>query len=120
MRLVNKSVQSLVPEGTKDSLMTAARPVEQMISLLNLIDLGVLIIVLIFCFLFSKFRKIGNLLEGVLFGGLFGIMMSADYLFTYVLFPLELKVLIAETITNITIYISGGITMALIYKPQEE
>lgn len=81
---------------------------------------GYLIITAIFTYIYIVGREAGDLIEGVKFGTMFGVMISGMSFVYYSILPVEINALIADVIINIIVYCIGGIVIALIYKPKED
>lgn len=82
--------------------------------------LGYLIITAIFTYIYIVGRQAGDIAEGLKFGAMFGILMSGMSLVYYSILPIEIDALIADVVINIVVYMFGGATVALLYKPKAE
>ncbi|MDG1857788.1 MAG: hypothetical protein P8I94_01715 [Emcibacteraceae bacterium] len=81
--------------------------------------LGYLLITIFFTYIYVVGRQAGDIKEGAKFGAMFGIMMSGMVLVNYSIFPFTATALIADMLINVFVYILGGITVSLIYKPKD-
>lgn len=82
--------------------------------------LGYLIITAIFTYIYIVGREAGDILEGVKYGAMFGVMMSGMSLVYYSILPIQVSALIADSAINIIVYTIGGATIAFLYKPKPE
>ena len=107
---------SIAAAEQMSSLMAISRGEESMLMEWQLG--GYLLITIIFTYIYVKGRESGGWQEGARFGALFGLMMCGVSMINYSLLPIEMAAMIADIVLNIIIYAIGGITVAVIYKPE--
>ena len=78
---------------------------------------GYLVVTSVFCYIYIKGREAGDIIEGLKFGAMFGVLMCGISMVNYSTFPFEMMGMGADMIINIIVYSAGGVTASVVYKP---
>jgi len=111
-------IGAAVAEDQMASIMEISRGEAGNAAMLPYGLLGYLLITIFFTYIYIVGRESGDIKEGAKFGAMFGVMMSGMILVNYSIFPFTATALVADMLINIIVYIFGGITISLIYKPK--
>jgi len=118
LQVIGYLVHEVAMGDTYESLAAAFRPEEQMNDMMWIMMLSGVVVLFLFCYIFTKGREGGGITEGVRYGALMGVLLglptSVD---AYVLYPLTQYVAAIWLITTIVSFMIAGAVFAAIYKP---
>lgn len=110
-------VGSVIFVDQLESYAALGRNEDELMGMLPLMFGAYIIMTIIFCYIYVKIRKSGDIMEGAKLGALMGIFVSSLTWVLYSMLPFEMPALIADNVINLSTNIIGGITLALVYKP---
>ena len=96
------------------------RPKEQMDAMMWIFFVTSAVLVLMFCFIFTRGYENQGIVEGVRYGlymGLFFMVVQAYD--SYVIYPLPYSLTLKWFLSGMVVLIVMGVVVALIYKPEE-
>ena len=99
------------------SYLAIGRGEDEMAAMMPWMLIGYLITTTVFCYFYVKGREAGDVMEGVRYGGCFGVMIAGTLLVSYSALPFDMAALITQIVASIVIYMIGGAVAALVYKP---
>jgi uncharacterized membrane protein len=80
-----------------------------------------IVVLFLFCYIFTKGREAGGIMEGVRYGALMGVFLglptSVD---AYVIYPLTQSVAAVWLVSTIVSFMIAGAVFAAIYKPSAD
>jgi len=120
LQVIGYLVHEVAMGDTYHALAAAFRPEEQMNEMMWIMMLSGVVVLFLFCYIFTKGREGGGIMEGVRYGALMGVFLgiptSVD---PYVLYPLTQFVAVVWLASAIVSFTIAGAVFAAIYKPSE-
>ena len=121
LQVIGYLVHEVAMGDTYESLAAVFRPEEQMNEMMWIMMLSGVVVLFLFCYIFTKGREEGGgIMEGVRYGALMGVFLglptSVD---AYVLYPLTQYVAAVWLVTTIVSFMIAGAVFAAIYKPSD-
>tara|TARA_R110002096_G_scaffold432240_1_gene648728 strand:- start:151835 stop:152239 length:405 start_codon:yes stop_codon:yes gene_type:complete len=110
-------VGSIIFANQLESYAALARNEDELMGMMPLMFGAYIIMTIVFCYIYVKIRRSGDIMEGAKVGALIGILVSSLTWVLYSMLPFDMPALIADNVINLSTNIVGGITMALVYKP---
>ena len=118
LQVIGFLVHGVMLEDTYQALASAFRPEEQMNEMMWIMMLSGVGVLFLFCYIFTKGREGGGVIEGVRYGALIGVLLglptSVD---AYVIYPLTQYVAMVWFVSTVVSFMIGGAVFAAIYKP---
>lgn len=98
---------------------TVFRPEEEMNSRMWLMFATSAVWTVLFCYIFTRGREGGGIMEGVRFGLIIGLFMSLPMAYeNWMIYPLPLSMAHTWFVSGLVFSIVAGIIVAAIYKPK--
>ncbi|WP_417316890.1 hypothetical protein [Emcibacter sp.] len=107
----------IVLQSYYESFMAIGRSEEEMMAMMPLFLFAYLVQTALFCYIYIKGREAGDLMEGARFGVVIGIFMGTTNVILHTALPFSVETTVAGVLAEIVVYICGGMTTALVYKP---
>lgn len=118
MQLIGYLVHEVMMGDTYAALAAVFRPEAQMTDMMWMMMLSGAMLLLIFCYVFTKGHEGKGVMEGVRYGTLMGLFLafptSVD---AYVIYPLTTEVVVVWFISGVLSLTIAGAIFAAIYKP---
>jgi len=120
LQVIGYLVHEVAMGDTYESLAAVFRPEEQMNDMMWIMMLSGVVVLFLFCYIFTKGREGGGIMEGVRYGAVMGVFLglptSVD---AYVIYPLTQFVAVVWLATAIVSFTIAGALFAAIYKPSD-
>ena len=118
MQSIGFVVHTMLMADTYANLGSVMRAENEMNDMMWMMMLSGVIMIFMFCYIFTKGYEGTGIMEGVRFGLMVGIMMAgAMAIDPHVIFPLPSDVAVVWLLTGVGTLVLGGAVFAAIYKP---
>ena len=121
LQVIGYLIHEVMMGDTYEALASIFRPEEQMNEMMWMMMLSGVVVLFLFCWIFTKGYEGGGIIEGVRYGVLMGVFLGLPTsLDAYVIYPLTQYVATVWFVSAVVSFAIGGAVFAAIYKPSND
>lgn len=118
MQVIGYVVHEIMLAETYASLADSFRPREEMMSMMWMMTISGALTLLLFCYIYTKGRESGDVMEGVRYGTLIGLFINIPMTIDqHVIYVIPGNLAVTWFVTGMISFIIAGAIFAGIYKP---
>ena len=120
MQIIGYAVHEVMMAETYAALAAIFRPREEMNSMMWMMMLSGVVLIFLFCYIFTKGHEGKGVVEGVRYGALLGVFLAMVNVDQHVIYPLPAYVAAIWFVSVVVSLTIAGAVFAAIYKPSGE
>lgn len=117
MQVIGYAVHEVMMADTYAALAAIFRPREEMNSMMWMMMLSGVVLIFLFCYIFTKGYEGKGVMEGARYGALMGVFLALVNIDQHVIYPLPANVAAIWFVSVVVSFTIAGAVFAAIYKP---